>query len=545
MSDWSKVTRPIPVPNEWTKPFWDAAKRGVLELQRCQSCGHFQHPPYATCTQCVSTDLKFEPVRGAGAIYAYTIMYHTGDKRFASAVPYASIIVELDDAPGALLAGNLLEAEYTEAKVGRRVEVVFEKLNDDITLPQFRLARTRRPSEGEGDMWENRCKVAVSGVGFSKVTRSADIPLAAHALTAVKEAVADSGLQMSDIDGLATYPELPATGHAEVDGISIVSVNCMMAMLKLPNLGWHIQVGTTNIGGAVQQAVNALLAGVCKYAVVWRAMHNPRGTYQNLPSGMAAGATQFTAPYGFGGPGQGMAVAYTRWLERNNQNREKMATLAVTQRRHTQHNPHAYFYGTELTREDYLNSRMVAYPFCLFDCDIPVQGAVAIVLTTADRARDLKPRPAYLAGYGQRLHFEVAGRIGSLSSYMEGGSSSAKLTWERSGFGPKDVDVAQIYDGFSASVIYGLESYGFCGEGEALDFIQDGRIELDGELPLNTFGGSLGTGRIHGLWHIIEGALQASGRAGSRQVKDANVSFVGASAPIVTGTTFIFVREPY
>ena len=110
MSDWSKVTRPIPVPNEWTKPFWDAAKRGVLELQRCQSCGHFQHPPYATCVQCVATDLKFEPVRGAGAIYAYTIMYHTGDKRFASAVPYASIIVELDDAPGALLAGNLLEA---------------------------------------------------------------------------------------------------------------------------------------------------------------------------------------------------------------------------------------------------------------------------------------------------------------------------------------------------------------------------------------------------------------------------------------------------
>src|SRR5436190_1448516 len=293
-------------------------------------------------------------------------------------------------------------------------------------------------------MWENRCKVAVSGVGFSKVSRTADTPLAVHALTAVKEAVADSGLQMSDIDGLATYPELPATGHAEVDGISVVSVNCMMAMLKLPDLAWHIQVGTVNIGGAVQQAVNALLAGMCNYAVVWRAMHNPRGTYQNLPSGMAAGATQFTAPYGFGGPGPGMAG-------------------------------------------------------------------------------DLKPTPAYLAGYGQRLHFEVAGRIGSLADYMEGGRSSAKLTWERSGFGPKDVDVAQIYDGFSASVIYGLESYGFCGEGEALDFIQDGRIELDGELPLNTFGGSLGTGRIHGLWHIIEGALQASGRAGSRQVKDANV----------------------
>jgi uncharacterized OB-fold protein len=158
MSDWSKVTRPIPVPNEWTKPFWDAAKRGVLELQRCQSCGHFQHPPYATCTQCIATDLKFEPVRGLGTIYAYTIMYHTGDKRFASTVPYASIIVELDDAPGALMAGNLLGSEYTEAKVGRRVEIVFEKLNDDITLPQFRLAGVSAaspppqpsPIEGEG-----------------------------------------------------------------------------------------------------------------------------------------------------------------------------------------------------------------------------------------------------------------------------------------------------------------------------------------------------------------------------------------------------------
>ena len=140
MSDWSNVTRPIPVPNEWTKPFWDSAKNKVLSLQRCQSCRAFQHPPYATFVQCISTDLKFEPVEGEGHIYAYTIMYHTGDKRFASAVPYASIVVELDAAPGALMAGNLLGVPYTEAKVGRRVKVVFEKLNDDITLPQFMLA---------------------------------------------------------------------------------------------------------------------------------------------------------------------------------------------------------------------------------------------------------------------------------------------------------------------------------------------------------------------------------------------------------------------
>src|SRR5262249_51234049 len=140
MSDWSKVTRPIPVPSDLTRPFWAAAKRGVRALQRCQACGHFQHPPYPTCVSCMAIDLAFEPVSGKGAIYAYTIMYHAGDRRFAAAIPYASIIVELDGAPGALLAGNLLEAPYTEAKVGRRVEVIFEPLNDDITLPQFRLS---------------------------------------------------------------------------------------------------------------------------------------------------------------------------------------------------------------------------------------------------------------------------------------------------------------------------------------------------------------------------------------------------------------------
>src|ERR687892_2062840 len=124
-------------------------------------------------------------------------------------------------------------------------------------------------------MWDQRCKVAVSGVGFSRVTRSAEVPLAAHALEAVKGAVEDSGLAMSDIDGLATYPELPATGHAMIDGITIVSVNCMMAMLKLPSLSWHVQVETVNIGGAVPQGLNAPPAGACTYAVGWRGGTQP------------------------------------------------------------------------------------------------------------------------------------------------------------------------------------------------------------------------------------------------------------------------------
>jgi uncharacterized protein len=120
MSDWSKVTRPIPVPNEWTKPFWDAARRGVPELQRCQSCGHFQHPPYATRVKCIATDLKFEPARGRGTIYAYTITYHTGGQTLRVRGALRDHHRRTRRCPRALLAGNLLEAEYTEAKVGRR-----------------------------------------------------------------------------------------------------------------------------------------------------------------------------------------------------------------------------------------------------------------------------------------------------------------------------------------------------------------------------------------------------------------------------------------
>ena len=387
-------------------------------------------------------------------------------------------------------------------------------------------------------MWENRCKVAVSGVGFSKITRSSEIPLATLTLDAVKAAVADSGLKMSDIDGLATYPHMPGSGHTIVEGISEVGVETMMSLLKLPNLSWHIEVGSVNVGGAVQQAASALISGMCKYVVVWRALHNPRGQYQNLPGTYAAGANQFTAPYGFGGPGQGQAVSHGRYLEMFGHEREKMATLAVTQRKFANMTPQAFFYRTPLSREEYLNSRMIAYPLCLYDCDIPVQGAVALVMTTAERARDLKPKPAYIAGYGQRMIYDPYN-----FEYMAAGSSSARQTWERSGLTPKDVDVAQLYDGFSFRAIMSLESYGFCKEGEGLDFIQDGRMELDGELPINTFGGSMSAGRLHGLWHIVEGALQATGRAGERQVRNVNVSFAGAS--VSHFTTFVFVPNPY
>ena len=140
MSDWAMVKRPIPVPNDLTEPYWEAAKQGVLALQRCQKCERYNHPPQLTCPHCMARDLKFEPVSHKGTIYSYTIK-HQADKRFDPVLPYACVVVEIDGTGGAALVGNLLGVPYAEAKIGNRVEVVFEKINDDITLPQFQLAK--------------------------------------------------------------------------------------------------------------------------------------------------------------------------------------------------------------------------------------------------------------------------------------------------------------------------------------------------------------------------------------------------------------------
>ena len=139
MSDWSKVERPIPMPTPLTQHFWDGAKAEKIVFQHCQTCDNWQHPPSPVCTNCIGVDLKFEEAAQTGTIFSFTVGFHGGDRRFAAAIPYASIVVEMDGSK-VLMAGNLLDVPYTEAHVGRRVKVVFEPLTDDITLPQFKLA---------------------------------------------------------------------------------------------------------------------------------------------------------------------------------------------------------------------------------------------------------------------------------------------------------------------------------------------------------------------------------------------------------------------
>jgi acetyl-CoA acetyltransferase len=169
---------------------------------------------------------------------------------------------------------------------------------------------------------------------------------------------------------------------------------------------------------------------------------------------------------------------------------------------------------------------------------------VAIILTTAKRAHDLRNPPAYITGYGQNTSRRRALFHYSLDNYMESGHSLASKLWASSGLGPQDMSAAELYDGFSPSTLYWLEAAGFCPEGEAYAFIQDGRIALEGELPVNTFGGSLSEGRLHGMGHIAEAVMQVTDRANERQVPNATAVCAIDGSPMLRGSGLVVTRDP-
>lgn len=342
-------------------------------------------------------------------------------------------------------------------------------------------------------------KTAIVGVGFTPLLRHGDRSLTSFGLQAALAAIEDAGLKPEDIDGYVGSPNAPNASADHADGVDEVSAGLMVRSLGLTDATWVVDVNGLPTASIVT-AAQALHAGACNYALIVRAMWNPMGTRynQNRKSG-ASGADQYTLPYGLGSGGGPHALALQRYMHQYSATREELFEVVNADRTHARLNPWAYWKDRELTLEDYQNARWVYEPLCLFDCDIPVTAAGALVMTTAERARDLPHKPAYIAGYA--------------STHQRDGS-----IFEASGVARQDVQVAQIYDGFSPFVWYWLEALGFCGKGEAHSFTRDGRLQLGGSLPVNTFGGNLGEGRLHGFGHVREGALQVMGRADQRQV---------------------------
>jgi acetyl-CoA acetyltransferase len=396
-------------------------------------------------------------------------------------------------------------------------------------------------------MWQGKGKVAISGIGFSEISRRPQKPLGLLAVDACRAAITDAGLSAGQIDGVATYPESPFAGAGNRDGEDVVSVNWVLNHLALaPDLKWYAQIETGMIASPIIEAANALIAGACEYVLAWRALHRPQSRAGAGRGGLqrAAGDAQFLAPYGAGSIVQTHAFAWQRYMNRYGATREALAALALNSRRNANLNPRAFFFKDPMTRDDYFNARWIAEPLCLFDCDVPVDGCVALIVTRAERARDLPNPPAYIAGYGQNTASRRTLLYYTLDDYIACGASLANKLWNSAGLGPDDMDAAQLYDGFNPSTLYWLEAAGFCAEGEGAEFVRNGRIALEGELPVNTFGGSLSEGRMHGMGHIAEAVRQVTDRAEQRQIPGASAVCAIDGSPMLRGSGIIVTREP-
>jgi acetyl-CoA acetyltransferase len=376
-------------------------------------------------------------------------------------------------------------------------------------------------------------EVCVVGAGFSVPERPARTGLDVHAATAIDQALADAGLTRSDIDGLATYPHAPFRGAGARDGIDVITVDHVARRPGFGDITWAAEANLGMITSSISEAAAALSTGLCTYALVWRAMSLPGHRYGQVDAvPPAAGDTQFSAPWNLISPVQWHALAYRRYLERYGLDPARLGALAVASRGWAKDNPHAYFRDRPLGTQDYLDSRLISDPLRLYDCDLPVQASIALVLTTADRARNT-PWAARIAGTAMNIPSGPASLHYTVEDYLERGGRVAANLWRSAGLGPGELGAVQVYDGFAPSVVYWLEAAGFCWPGEAFDYLRDPR------LPLNTFGGSLSAGRLHGLGHVAEAAQQVAGRAGARQLPDVGAVGVFVGSPMLDGGALV------
>ena len=376
-------------------------------------------------------------------------------------------------------------------------------------------------------------KVAIVGYSHSPVTRHTDVPLGALTIGTALSAIADAGLERDQIDGFTTGALFPSSGGgALVDGSQIVTSEWLVEHLRAQPRWLAGFQGVGQIPGALILAANAIVSGAADYVLVHRAMYNPPTRYHENPLTRAEGRDQWSAPHGLWGPPSGMALAYMEYMQRYGATRDSMAAVVVEARRNGSRIPWSHWYGRPITGEDYMSSRMVSDPISVLDCDIPVTGVGAFVLTSAERARDLPHRPVYVAGYAQgRWRSTNSLDYWTLDDIYEGGLATASRLWQSAGFGPSDVDLPQVYDGFSPMVYFWLEVLGYCPVGEAHRFAADGGLSTETGLPALSGGGALGNGRMHGVPQTVECYLQLSGRAGDRQLPRAEVALACQSTP--------------
>lgn len=524
---------PLPRLEPETSYFWTSGEDGALKIQKCTACGTLRHPATPICRACRSMEFEYAPVSGKGYVLGYTINYQQWLPDMTP--PYVIVIVGLAEDLGIRLTSNLEDVEFDAIEVGMAVEVFFDHA-DNVWLPKFRpsgqtaLSVDQLPHDDyrpfvrppvSTKRYEHDC--AFSGVGFSQVGRRLMRDPLSLAVEACLAAIEDAGLSSEDIDGLATYPG----GGGYAGGFSEGGVYAIEEALRIRPV-WHNGVmETPGQAGSIVSAMLAVSAGLCKHVLcfrtVWETTMPARGGMVGSADGRVPSAMAERSSYGAMSAANWIGMNASNYFKRYGGDREVLGRIATNNRAMAARNARA-IYKDPMSMDDYFNARMVTTPFGLFDCDVPCDGSVAIIVSAKDVAKDMKHKPVLIEAVGTQIIEPVSWDQGTITHEPQLLGQALHM-WTRTDLTPADVDMVQLYDGFSFNCLSWLESLGFCGIGEASDFIGDGSIlALDGSLPLNTNGGQLSGGRLHGFGFIAEAIEQLRGQAGARQVAEAKVA---------------------
>lgn len=544
--------RPLPELTPENEFFWTSGSDDVLRMQRCDDCAQLIHPPQPVCRRCGGR-LSIDDLSGRGTVVGFSVNHQQWLPDLPP--PYVIALVALDEDPLVRLTSQIVDCDPDAVRIGQRVVVRFEQ-HDDVWLPVFaptEEADDERtvwpdppfpgpPAMASSEKFESR--VAMTGIGMSQVGRRLGRDPLGLTVEACRAAIDDAGLTLADIDGLATYP-----GGGSGGGMSEGGVPAVAEALALSPTWFAGGSETPGQGGSIVNAMLAVAAGLCRHVLCFRTVWettaamraNRKSAAGIVGSRRVSGEMQWRLPYGAMSAAGWIALQASHYMNRFGMTREQLGWIPITARKHAGMNPGA-IYRDPLDLAAYLDARMITTPFGLYDCDVPCDGAIAIIVSAVDSARDLRHRPVLVEAVGTHLAERFSWDQGTLLTEPLVNGPAAHM-WSRTDRTTRDVDVACLYDGFSFNCLSWIEALGFCERGEGGDFIDGGkRIQAGGDFVLNPHGGQLSAGRLHGYGFFHEAILQLRGQAGERQVEGASTAVVttGGGHP---GGAVLLTRE--
>ncbi len=554
--------RPRPAIDADSAPWWAAAARHELTVQRCATCGDSHFPPETACPACGGYAQSLVPVAGTGTLHSFTVIHHPQPPGFTYPLPVG--LVELDDGPR--IIAEIVGADARTLHVGQRV--VLEWLDTHpptgaepkISLPRFRPNHAAVPAAQAAPPGSHRTpsaaahglrhtpggprrhrgagRTAICGIGqteFSNASGRSELRLAVEACNA---AIADAGIDRARVGGLVTFA---MDTNPEDQVMRAVGLGELTHFSRVP-------FGGGGVGGALVLASMAVGSGACEAVLVYRAFNERSGRrfgagIGDRPPAPTAELVQYswTSPHGLLTPASWAALIATRMIHERQIDAEDLGHLAVTLRAHAATNPRARFHGRPITLDDYNRARFIAEPFRVFDCCQETDGAVALVVTSVELARHLPSTPVVIsaaAQYSTRdLHLSRAG-FNRAYTGVDDLAGCARQLWDESGLTPGQIDAAMLYDAFTAPVLAQLSAFGFCAPGGAGEMVRAGELGLGGRLPVNTHGGQIGEAYVHGLNNVTEAVRQLRGDAANQLTAPEHV-LVTASGYLPTSAAIL------